>query len=528
MIEKQDRELVCPESTVESAPRRSFIRKAAVGAAALGIGGALLGSGKLPRSYACTGCSGNKFEISGALYVDDSPACESEYSFVPALQSTNWRNCCTSSAVAGYAQFGKFRSCTPPYFTNKIPVKPTGVAGYSWCGPGVTGWSDNNSGVVGSSQGITPNPPGNVGVYGQVTTGVGIQGVSPCGTGVFGCSAKGIGVDGASSCGTGVYGKGKDRGVFGYSVSGCGVYGCSACGIGVAGVSTSRSGVYGKSAKKYGVRGCSKCCAGIYGVGGTYGVQGCSTNNSGRHVGVVGNTGYGNGSAGVAGYASGGCGCSCTVTAGVYGQSEAFRGQGVSGLASSVSGTGVGVIGQSNSSCGIGVVGQAGHRSAVPLVARGILCQSTNLQEWQAQRVMCCVFPEFETVSVVNKCGWIGAGATDVPTTLTVGGSLSAKTVIATANYNMGSSDFAVLASGKIKVTLPPASTAMGMIVFVKNISKSTVTIDAFTNSTTEIDTIEGAASKRLKKQYDSLQLISNGSDEWFVLGNSICAAFTS
>lgn len=137
------------------------------------------------------------------------------------------------------------------------------------------------------------------------------------------------------------------------------------------------------------------------------------------------------------------------------------------------------------------------------------------------------MFPEFETVSVVNKKGWLGVGTSSVPTTLAVGGSISARTIIATANYKMGSSDFAVLASGKTKVTLPPASTATGMIVFVKNTSTSTVTIEAF-KSSTETDTVEGAASKALKKKYDSLTLILNGSNEWLVLTGSICGAFTS
>lgn len=128
---------------------------------------------------------------------------------------------------------------------------------------------------------------------------------------------------------------------------------------------------------------------------------------------------------------------------------------------------------------------------------------------------------------VLNRCGKIGIGTIAPNTTLQINGSVSAKTVMTTKSYKMGASDFAVLGSGKIKVTLPPASTATGMIVFIKNVSTSTVTIEAFTDKT-ETDTVEGAASKDLKKQYDSLQLISNGSNEWYILGNSICAAFTS
>jgi hypothetical protein len=113
------------------------------------------------------------------------------------------------------------------------------------------------------------------------------------------------------------------------------------------------------------------------------------------------------------------------------------------------------------------------------------------------------------------------------PTTLTVAGSVSAKTLLVTSDYEMGTTDFAVIVSGKVKVTLPPATTSVGMIVFVKNTSTSTVTIEAYKEGS-ETDTIEGAATKALTKQYDSLQLISNGRDEWLVLGNSIGGAFTS
>lgn len=204
------------------------------------------------------------------------------------------------------------------------------------------------------------------------------------------------------------------------------------------------------------------------------------------------------------------------VANGIKGTSNA--GTGVCGASCSgfavagISKSSVGVYGGSSS--GTSVYGAALCGKAVPVIAQGAPDQSANLQQWGKG----C-----STLSIVNKCGWLGVGANSAPTTLTVGGSLSAKTAVATANYTMGASDFAVLASGAIKVTLPPASTATGMIVFIKNTSTSTVTIDR-----SGTDTIEGATSKKLKKQYDSLQLISNGTNEWFVLGNSICAAFTS
>jgi hypothetical protein len=117
----------------------------------------------------------------------------------------------------------------------------------------------------------------------------------------------------------------------------------------------------------------------------------------------------------------------------------------------------IGVLGWS---CSIGIEGYAGTPDAIPIVAKGASCQSANLQQW---RNISCT-----PLSVVNKRGWLGLGTVSASTTLTVGGSLSARTVIVKKNYTMDTSDFAVLAIGAIKVLLPKASTATGMIVFVK------------------------------------------------------------
>lgn len=133
----------------------------------------------------------------------------------------------------------------------------------------------------------------------------------------------------------------------------------------------------------------------------------------------------------------------------------------------------------------------------------------------------------FTELMRLNNQGQLGIGTTTPATSLQINGSLSAKTITATSNYKMKATDFAVFANGKIKVTLPPAKTALGMIVFVKNVSVDKVTIEAFKNSK-ETDTVEGAASKVLKKQYDSLTLLSNGSNEWLVLTGSIDGKFTS
>jgi len=61
------------------------------------------------------------------------------------------------------------------------------------------------------------------------------------------------------------------------------------------------------------------------------------------------------------------------------------------------------------------------------------------------------------------------------------------------------------------------------MMIFIKNTSAS---ITAIKPGGT--DTIEGATSsspKTLGKQYDSLTLISNGTNEWFIYSGAKCGA---
>jgi hypothetical protein len=492
-------------STVQSAARRNFIQKAALATAAVGLGTSVFGGNILKTSSArsdkpnCTNCICCTFNLRGSICVTNGPYdtglcgnCCGDHRRTIIVR--NAKTCNTARGVASFVETSLYLRCNS-FCIPSGPASPVGVLGYADKG---------------------------LGLYGRSSSSYGVEGISGSGTGVFGCSA----------CNTGVYGKGKQYGLQGCSSpSGTGVHGISGSGPGVFGVSTTRYGVHGCSpcnvgvygtGKVHGVQGCSPCGAGVYGVGEVYGVQGCALCVTGRHVGVVGNTGSGAGSAGVAGYALGGC-CARfpNVTTGVYGESHAFGGQGVSGLANPVAGcgAGIGVMGQSNGLCGIGVLGVAGTACTVPIAAKGAPGQFANLQQWENS--------SNTPLSIVNKCGWLGVGAANAPTTLAVNGSMSAKTVIAATNYKMGASDFAVLAGGAITVTLPEASTAAGMMVFIKNTSTSTVTVKAF-NKAAETDTIEGSATKHLKKQYDSLQLISNGTDEWFILGNSICAAFTS
>ncbi len=132
----------------------------------------------------------------------------------------------------------------------------------------------------------------------------------------------------------------------------------------------------------------------------------------------------------------------------------------------------------------------------------------------------------------------LGLGTTSPKTTLQVNGSLAARVLSVSGtstikSYQMIASDFAVLANASalpsgvttFTVTLPTAATASGMIVLIKKVDGSTHTVTLSANTG---DSIEGKSTEILTKQFDSLQLISNGGHEWFIVGNSIGHAFTS
>lgn len=213
------------------------------------------------------------------------------------------------------------------------------------------------------------------------------------------------------------------------------------------------------------------------------------------HTAISGHTGNGDAIRGIA-YDKG---------LGVYGQS--CGGTAVKGFAYS---DGCGVVG---ASCGgVGVYGAA-MTCAVPVVAKGGTAQNASLQEWRNNSC--------KVLSAVNRCGWLGLGTCSPATTLQVKGSLSANLAPVTTCYPMSASDFAVLANAKssaFKVTLPPAKTAAGMVVFIKKIDASThaVTVEA-----AGTDKIEGKGSEKLGSTYKSLYLISDGSANWYIVSNA-------
>jgi hypothetical protein len=365
----------------------------------------------------------------------------------------------------------KLNSCSVCGTIHATNNNPNGVALYgSGIGCGVRGVTTS-----GEASGVNGEGPG-VGVSGTAanTCGRGVQGLS--------CGLFGVGVYGRSfgKCGYGVYG-----------------YSCNTCGTGVYGVSTDGPGVYGNS-NIFGVLGSSQsgtgvfgssCCAtGVFGKGKQYGLQGCSSPSG---TGVHGKSETGPGVFGQSNTRYGVHGCSqCFV--GVFGKGPMYGVQGCSPA--------------------IGLFGSAAGPSAVPIVAQGASGQTANLQQWEKN---CGT-----SLSVVNKCGWLGLGTPTPSTTLNVNGSVSAKIVSVTTNYAMGVTDFGILAKasgGSLTVTLPGANTSAGMIVFVKKVDSSTNVVTVAASGT---DKIEGKSSESLKDEYSSLELISDGSSNWYMVAN--------
>lgn len=450
---KDGKKLVC-ESTVESAPRRNFVKRAAVATAAVAIGGtALLRNNLIPESSAssatCTVTTPGS-NTSGRLAVWNGKA---------EITDTGPASLCGSSCLAILCVLNLGHG--------------TGVCACSVFGIGVRGGS-----------------PGATGVLGTSCAGTGVCGSSILGAGVYGSSVCSAGVQGRSLYCTSCKVGGSSPGVCGQSVSGPGVKGTSTSGTGVTG--TTCSGAYGvmgqsKSSTGWGVFGTASAKTGE-----TYGVIGTVCSLCG--VGVIGCALTGTGVRGVS---------ICGI--GVYGSSKSHIG--VIGTSASS----IGVVGESCS--GYGVLAGSCGVDAIPIAAIGAKGQKANLMQFE--KYGGCL------LSVVNKCGWLGLGATSAPTTLHVGGSVSARIATPTSAYSMGNTDFAVLAnatSAPFTVTLPAASTAAGMIVFIKKIDTSTNAVTVAAHGT---DKIEGKASESLSKKYESLTLISDGSANWYVLSNA-------
>lgn len=85
------------------------------------------------------------------------------------------------------------------------------------------------------------------------------------------------------------------------------------------------------------------------------------------------------------------------------------------------------------------------------------------------------------------------------------------------ATYNILTTDsFISLSSNTFTVTLPTASGVTGKVYTIKNVGTGVITI-----ATTSSQTIDGTTTKKLSSQYESYQVISDGSN-WQVISHQI------
>lgn len=87
--------------------------------------------------------------------------------------------------------------------------------------------------------------------------------------------------------------------------------------------------------------------------------------------------------------------------------------------------------------------------------------------------------------------------------------SVIAATTAKSATYSAVAGDF-VLATGTFTVTLPAAASNTNAEINVKNVSTGVITIGR-----TGADTIDGATSQSLATQYQSMTLVSDGTNWW-------------
>jgi hypothetical protein len=120
----------------------------------------------------------------------------------------------------------------------------------------------------------------------------------------------------------------------------------------------------------------------------------------------------------------------------------------------------------------------------------------------------------------------MGIGTQTINTNLALNGSMSARAKIVKTTYPMTASDYAILANGTspFTITLPAADTGGsfgtciggGMIVFVKNIGTATVTLSPKSG-----DSIETSTSGQPLSPKDGIMLIADGAHTWWIQARS-------
>jgi hypothetical protein len=602
---------ICPESTIESANRRNFIRKVALATAGVGIGSTILSGSRsvIPESSGssatyqytdlyvsckigigtCTPCAtlcvvggGGNIHASGSVtlgynLVTDHGNHNAGTSLNPGVvfgsscKTGIASNQCSSSSVNQYGL--DFYTCSKKRMIidrcGHVGINETSACSqltvYSLveCAPAINGTSGASYGGIGV---------GGVGGYGTGSLGgVGVRGWAwnPCAVAVQAlgglCQTSNIlevtritKICNTVECVplTVV----NNRGWVGIltccpiaplHVKGSAYVTCRV-GIGTSTPSTpldvvgaatvTGGGITTTNPTGYAVHGCSTCSVGVYGYGKIYGVQGCSHSNSGS-IGVRGGSFCGTGVVGYSCHGAGVNAISCTSygllacsTKQVIGR---FQNTAKSGDRSAVAqfangdstpvDWNVGVAGLCNSiKVPDGYFYVQHSTSTTPAISVNKCNNHVGIGLANPCRVLCV------NGRIHTSCG-MGLGTQTINTTLAVNGSFSVKSRQVSSTATLTLSDYVVAANASgaaFTITLPAVSSTAGacngMMLFIKKTDSST---NAVTVAASGTDTIEGNASLVLKKQYDSLQLVSNnssGNHVWFILQSARCGVAVS
>lgn len=81
-------------------------------------------------------------------------------------------------------------------------------------------------------------------------------------------------------------------------------------------------------------------------------------------------------------------------------------------------------------------------------------------------------------------------------------------------NTTLNNSHHTVLVTGTVTITLPPASTSLGLIYNIKKIDSdaTSTTVAAFGS-----DLVDGFSTQTINSQYDCITVHSDGSDWWII-----------
>lgn len=119
----------------------------------------------------------------------------------------------------------------------------------------------------------------------------------------------------------------------------------------------------------------------------------------------------------------------------------------------------------------------------------------------------------------ISGSGLVGIGNNNPTSTLSVNGSTAYSITTKTANYTATASDYSIVCnnSGAITISLPAASGATGRVYVIKKISAAlnNVTIDPNAS-----ETIDGATTRVLTTQYESVLIQCDGTS-WYILSKN-------